>query len=132
MNILLKLPLHLFLGLVLFSAGPAVLGQQMEPVEEETVSGRELLAGCEENAAPGRPNQYCMEYVFGLIQTVLMLQQMENSGQQLFCINPQEVSLEKVTSDVTNWLRGARDRLDEDAYVLVSEALNKNYPCGKV
>jgi hypothetical protein len=58
-----------------------------------------------------------------------MLQQMENSGQKLFCIDPQAVSLEKVTADVTDWLRASRERLDEDAYVLVSEALNKKYPC---
>ncbi len=120
----------LYLCLALISLSP-VFAQEMQQ-EEEAVSGRELLAGCEENRIDDRPNQYCMQYVFGLIQTVLMLQQMENSGQQLFCIDPNRVSLEKVTADVTAWLQKARDRLDEDAYILVSEALNAKYPCGRV
>lgn len=98
---------------------------------EQAVSGRELLAGCEQDNPEAQPNQYCMRYVFGLVQTVVMVQQMDPGQQPLFCIDPQAVSLPQVTATVTGWLRANRDRLDEDAYVLVSEALHKHYPCKK-
>lgn len=102
-----------------------VMAQQ---VEEEMLSGGELLTGCKEGAAPGQPNQYCMRYVFGLVQTIDMLQQAE-PGQKLFCINPNVISLQEVTMKITAWLKGKSSRLNEDAYVLVSEALNTFYPC---
>ena len=104
-------------------------GQSFAQEDEEVLSGRELLASCEQGAAPGQPNQYCMQYVFGLVQTVLMLQQAAPDQPPLFCIDPQAVSLPEVTEQVVKWLRGVGDRLDEDAYVLVSEALHSKYPC---
>jgi len=75
-----------------------------------------------------RPTQACMRFIFGLVQTVTMLQQME-PGDKLFCIDPTAVSLEEVTGRVTAWLEQVPARLDEAAYVLVSEALNANWPC---
>lgn len=99
-----------------------------EAEEEEAVSGRELLADCDTGVADATPPRACMQYVFGLVQTVVMLQQME-PGQQLFCIDPTLVSLEEVTGKVTSWLKAVPNRLEEDAYILVSEALNSNYPC---
>ncbi len=103
----------------------ACLSFTVNSQEEEALSGRELLADCE---GITQPTQACMKYVFGLVQTVLMLQEME-PGQQLFCIDPTAVSLETVTSKVTAFLKDAPQRLNEDAYVLVSEALNTHYPC---
>ncbi len=97
---------------------------------EEVLSAQELLTGCEEGSLPGAPNQYCMQYVFGLVQTVLGLQQMEQSPL-LFCINPQVTRLEQATDNVINFLRSNNSRLDEDAYVLVTEALHKDYPCSQ-
>ena len=111
-----------------------VAAQEQPPVQkqqEKALSGRELLAGCEQGAAPDAPNQYCMRYVFGLVQTVVMVQKMDPSKEPLFCIDPKLVSLQEVTSNVTDWLRASRDRLNEDAYVLVSEALHEHYPCGR-
>ena len=96
--------------------------------EEEVLSGRELLTNCEEGALPGKPSQYCMQYVFGLVQTIDMLQQAD-AGQKLFCINPNVIGLEEVTMKIVGWLRQAQNRLDSDAYILVSEALNISYPC---
>ena len=114
------------LGLLLFfSAGP-VFSEAEE--EEEVLSGRELLSGCEEGAAPGAPNQYCMQYIFGLVQIVDQIQQADPS-QRIFCINPQQVRLEEVTETTTDWLKNVPDRLDEDAYKLVTQALNASYPC---
>jgi hypothetical protein len=112
----------------------AVAAQEQPPAQkqqEKALSGRELLAGCEQGAAPGAPNQYCMRYVFGLVQTVVMVQQMDSSKAPLFCIDPKLVSLQEVTTKVTDWLKTSRDRLDEDAYVLVSEALHQHYPCSR-
>ena len=99
-----------------------------ETAEEEAVTGRELLADCEQGTTAATPNQACMKYVFGLVQTVVMLQQMD-PGQKLFCIDPTAVSLEEVTTKVTAALKAVPERLDEEAYVLVSEALNTSYPC---
>jgi len=96
--------------------------------EEEVLSGRELLTNCEEGALPGKPNQYCMHYVFGIVQTIDMLQQAD-PGQKLFCIDPNVIGLEEVTMKLVEWLRQAQDRLDGDAYILISEALNISYPC---
>ena len=126
----LSIRLAAVLLLSVLAAGPAV-GQQAQKKPEKALSGRELLAGCEQGAVPGNPNQYCMRYVFGLVQTVVMVQQMDPSKKPLFCINPGVVSLQEVTTRVTDWLKASRDRLDEDAYVLVSEALHQHYPCGQ-
>lgn len=104
----------------------SVIAQETD--EEQAVTGRELLADCEPRATETMPNQACMKYVFGLVQTVVMLQQMDPS-KKLFCIDPTVVSLESVTSGVTAWLKAVPNRLDEEAYVLVSEALNTAYPC---
>lgn len=106
-----------------------VYAQDEAETEEEAVSGRELLAGCEEGAAPGAPNQYCMRYVFGLVQVVDSFQQAEPDQPRVFCINPNLVSLQEVTETVAGWLKGVPNRLDEDAYKLVTEALHTNYPC---
>ena len=99
-----------------------------EEGEEEAVTGRELLADCELGEPSLTPNRVCMQYVFGLVQTVVMLQQMDPDNK-LFCIDPTVVGLEEVTNKVKARLKAVPDRLDEDAYVLVSEALNISYPC---
>jgi len=114
---------------ILFILGAGTTSAEEEQVEEEVLSGQELLAGCEEGAAPGAPNQYCMRYIFGLVQTVDTLQQME-PGQKVFCINPHQISLQEVTETTTQWLRNVPERLNEDAYKLVTEALHSSYPCG--
>lgn len=96
--------------------------------EEEVLSAGELLDGCEEGASPGNPNQYCMRYVFGLVQVVDSFQRADPS-QQVFCIDPNEVSLQEVTETTTDYLQSEPHRLEEDAYKLVTEALHKYYPC---
>lgn len=117
-----------FAGVLLgiFLINGVVIAQEQD---EEVLSGKELLAGCEQGALPGQPNQYCMQYIFGLVQTVVMLQQFEPEQPQLFCIDPNSVGLPEVTGQVVEWLKASRDRLNEDAYVLVSEALHSKYPC---
>jgi Rap1a immunity proteins len=107
---------------------PCEFAFAQEADEEEAVTGRELLADCEQGATATTPNQACMKYVFGLVQTVVMLQQMDPS-KKLFCIDPTVVRLEEVTNKVTAALKAVPERLDEEAYVLVSEALNTSYPC---
>ena len=110
---------------LVFSYG---LVRAQETQEEEAVTGRELLLDCASSGAATAPNQACMQYVSGLVQTIVMLQEME-PGNKLFCIDPTVISLEEVTSKVTAWLKAQPLRLDEAAYVLVSEALNTAYPC---
>ena len=110
-------------------AGPV---QEAPPVpaegEEEVLSAGELLDGCEEGASPGNPNQYCMRYVFGLVQVVDSFQRADPS-QQVFCIDPNKVSLQEVTEMTTDYLESESHRMEEDAYKLVTEALHKHYPC---
>lgn len=96
--------------------------------EEEMLSAGELLKNCEEGASPGNPNQYCMRYVFGLVQVVDSFQRADPS-QQVFCIDPNKLSLQEVTETATDYLKSKSDRLDEDAYKLVTEALHASYPC---
>ncbi len=123
MQFYLKTLLILFLTV----AGP-VHAEVDSGTEEEVLSGQELLDGCEEGAAPGAPNQYCMRYVFGLVQMLDTLQQAD-PAQKIFCINPHVISLQVVTEKTTNWLKGVLHRLNEDAYKLVTEALHSSYPC---
>ena len=96
--------------------------------EEEVLTAREFLADCEKPTAASKPTQACMKFVFGLVQTVVMMHQMEGSAM-LFCIDPNAISLEEVTDTVTTWLEKVPARHGEEAYVLVSEALNESYPC---
>ena len=124
MNILINSAVILFL----ISQAPACAAGEETQKEEEAISGRELLDGCAEGATPGAPNQYCMRYIFGLVQTVDMLQQADPT-RKIFCINPNLVSLQKVTETTVNWIKKKPARLDEDAYKLVTESLHANYPC---
>jgi hypothetical protein len=117
-----------FLAVVIFACNSFLYAEEEFEEEEEVLSGRELLGGCEEGAAPGAPNQYCMQYVFGLVQVVDSFQQMD-PDQKVFCINPHQVSLQEVTEKTTEWLKNVPDRLNEDAYKLVTEALHDVYPC---
>lgn len=105
---------------------PAIAAE--DTADEEAISGQEFLDGCAEGSAPGAPNQYCMRYIFGLVQVVDSFQQADPK-QRIFCIDPQQVSLQEVTESTTNWLKSVPDRLHEDAYKLVTEALHKNYSC---
>ena len=82
--------------------------------EEEVLSGQELVDGCSEGYLPGKPNQYCMQYMFGLVQALAALQEME-PGNNLFCIDPTVIGLEEVTDNVTKWMNNVPDRLNEDA-----------------
>ncbi|HKK15534.1 MAG TPA: Rap1a/Tai family immunity protein [Gammaproteobacteria bacterium] len=100
-----------------------------ENLPEEALSGQELLDECSVGAAPGAPNQYCMRYIFGLVQVVDSFQNAEPSSPKIFCIDPNQVGLPEVTERTTNWLKSVPDRLDEDAYKLVTESLHINYPC---
>lgn len=114
--------------LILFGLGSQFSVTAENIVTEEVLSAGELLSNCEEEYLPGAPNQYCMRYVFGLVQTVISLQQAEQS-LPLFCINPQVTRLEEATDNVIGYLRSQSYRSNEDAYIIATEALNKNYPC---
>jgi len=124
MNILINIAVILFL----FCQVPAYAAGDEAQTSEEAISGRELLNGCAEGAAPGAPNQYCMRYVFGLVQVVDTFQQADPT-QKIFCINPNLVSLQEVTETTVNWLKKKPERLGEDAYKLVTESLHANYSC---
>ena len=124
MNLLIKIASILILA----CSVPVFAGEEGAETEEEAISGRELLDGCAEGAAPGAPNQYCMRYVFGLVQVVDAFQQADPT-QKIFCINPNQVSLQEVTESTVNWLKQRPERMNEDAYKLVTEALHTNYSC---
>ena len=96
--------------------------------EEEVLSGQELVDGCSDGYSPGKPNQFCMQYIFGLVQVLAALQEME-PGNKLFCIDPTAIGLEEVTDNVTKWMISIPERLDEAAYILASQALHESYPC---
>ena len=95
---------------------------------EELLTAGELLNSCEEGSTPGSPNQYCMRYLYGYIQTVLLLQQAEQSPP-IFCINPRVTPIEEATDNMIAHLRNQSSRSNEPAQQIVLEGLNKNYPC---
>ena len=96
--------------------------------EEEVLSGQELVDGCSEGYLPGKPNQYCMQYMFGLVQALAALQEMQPDNK-VFCIDPTLIGLGEVTDNVTKWMESAPERLHEDAYILATQALHESYPC---
>ncbi len=98
--------------------------------EEDVLSGQELVDGCSEGYLPGKPNQYCMQYMFGLVQALAALQEME-PGNKLFCIDPTVIGLDEVTDNVTKWMNSVPERLNEDAYILATQALHESYPCSQ-
>jgi len=98
--------------------------------EEEVLSGQELVDGCSEGYLPGKPNQYCMQYMFGLVKALAALQEME-PGNKIFCIDPTVIGLDEVTDNVTKWMVNAPERLNEDAYILATQALHESYPCSQ-
>ena len=124
MNLLRKF-LFIFFNLMILSS-PLVYGEDDD--SEELITAGELLNSCEEGSVPGSPNQYCMRYLYGYIQTVLMLQQAEQSPP-IFCINPLVTPIEEATDNMIAYLRSQSSRLNEPAQQIVLEGLNKNYPC---
>lgn len=121
--------LHLVLCMVALLAVFPARAEQDTAIDEEALTGQELLDECSVGAAPGSPNQYCMRYIFGLVQVVDSFQNADPSSQKIFCIDPNQVSLQEVTETTTDWLKTVPGRLSEDAYKLVTESLHKNYPC---
>ncbi len=109
------------------SAAPVV--PEGEPaVEEQVLTGRELLDSCTRGEADAEAHTFCMTFMVGLVQTVSMMQQ-SGDGPGLFCIDPNQVSPEDVSRRAVAWLHARPERLDEEAYVLVGEALHQGYPC---
>ena len=119
----------ILLILVCIAAQISFIPVQAEEEEEVFLTAGELLAGCDEGAAPGAPNQYCMQFLFGLVQNVIFLQQADPNQLQVFCIDPQKISLPEVTDQMTAYLRTQEGRLHQEAYKLAIESLAKNYPC---
>ncbi len=69
--------LFIFLNLIILNS-PLVYGE--DDSNEELLTAGELLNSCEEGSIPGSPNEYCMRYLFGYIQHILMLQQAEKKS----------------------------------------------------
>ena len=122
--ILYKKLFFILLSLVILNS-PMTLA---EDTDDEMLSAGELLKSCEENSTPGAPNQYCMRYLYGLIQTVMMLQQADQSPP-IFCINPQVTPIQEATDNMIAYLRGQSSRSNEEAQKIVLEGLSKTYPC---
>ena len=102
-----------------------VLAEEKEP---ELLTAGELLDSCEKGSVPGTPNNGCVQYVVGLVLTVMQLHQAEQSAP-FFCINPQLNPKEEVTDNVIAYLIKQSSRSQEAAQTLVLEALTKSYPC---
>ncbi len=109
------------------SAAPAAPGGE-PAAEEQVLTGRELLDSCARGQADPEAHAFCMTFMVGLVQTVSVIQQ-AGDGPALFCIDPNQVSPEDVRGRAVAWLQARPERLDEEAYVLVGEALHQGYPC---
>jgi hypothetical protein len=125
--ILYKKLFFILLSLVILNS-PMTLA---EDADDEMLSAGELLKSCEENSTPGAPNQYCMRYLYGFIQTVMMLQQADQSPP-IFCINPQVTPIQEATENMIAYLRSQSSRSNEEAQRIVLEGLSKTYPCSAV
>lgn len=110
---------------------PLTVLAQADGDAEELLSGAELLANCQPAGGASAPTVYCMQFVSGLVQTLASLQEMAPADEWLFCVDPATDALEDVTGQVTGWLQTRPERLEEPAFLLVSEALRDNYPCSE-
>ena len=119
--------IHKFILLTLLTL-PLPLAFAEDDETEELLTAGELLKSCEEGSTPGSPNQYCMRFLFQYIQTLLMLQQAEQSPP-IFCINPRVTPIEEATDNMIAFLRSQASRSNEAAQQIVLEGLNKMYPC---
>tara|TARA_R110002072_G_scaffold178580_2_gene334635 strand:- start:18044 stop:18436 length:393 start_codon:yes stop_codon:yes gene_type:complete len=121
---LIKKTILILLSLGLLNSN-IVLAEEEEP---ELLTAGELLESCEKGSVPGAPNSGCMQYVVGLVLTVMQLHQAEQSAP-FFCINPQLNPKEEVTDNVIAYLRKQSSRARDAAQTLALEALTKSYPC---
>ena len=119
--------IHKVILLALLTLGLSLAFAEDDETEELLTAG-ELLKSCEEGSTPGSPNQYCMRFLFQYIQTLLMLQQAEQSPP-IFCINPRVTPIEEATDNMIAFLRSQSSRSNEAAQQIVLEGLNKMYPC---
>ena len=119
--------IHKFILLTLLTL-PLHLAFAEDDETEELLTAGELLKSCEEGSTPGSPNQYCMRFLFQYIQTLLMLQQAEQSPP-IFCINPRVTPIEEATDNMIAFLRSQSSRSNEAAQQIALEGLNKMYPC---
>ena len=119
--------IHKFILLTLLTL-PLPLAFAEDDETEELLTAGELLKSCEDGSTPGSPNQYCMRFLFQYIQTLLMLQQAEQSPP-IFCINPRVTPIEEATDNMIAFLRSQSSRSNEAAQQIVLEGLNKMYPC---
>jgi hypothetical protein len=107
---------------------PAPSGDSPSVTEEQVLTGRELLDRCAPGEADSEAHKFCMTFMVGLVQTVAVMQQ-EGEGPALFCIDPNLVSPEDVRGRAVKWMQARPERLNEEAYLLVGEALHQAYPC---
>ena len=119
--------IHKFILLTLLTL-PLHLAFAEDDETEKLLTAGELLKSCEKGSTPGSPNQYCMRFLFQYIQTLLMLQQAEQSPP-IFCINPRVTPIEEATDNMIAFLRSQSSRSNEAAQQIVLEGLNKMYPC---
>jgi hypothetical protein len=107
---------------------PARSGDAAAATEEQVLTGRELLDSCAPGEADPEAHKFCMTFMVGLVQTVAVMQQ-AGEGPALFCIDPNLVSPEDVRGRAVKWMQARPERLNEEAYLLVGEALHQAYPC---
>ncbi len=97
-----------------------------QETEEEAINGHELKAACQTDS---QGMATCHTFIVTLVQTVTMIQAMGGEGGDLFCISPEAVSIDKVRLSILDWFDANKTRLEEEAYILASQALHEAYPC---
>lgn len=117
--------------LLILAAAVAIpaLAQAEEGAGEELLTGAELYENCQGDADEAPPKAYCKEFVYGLVHTLVGLQEMQPEADKIFCIDPNKIGLDEVTLKVTEWLGEHPDRHEEPAYLLTAEALREYYAC---
>lgn len=117
--------------LIMVLAVQSVPAQNEEGTGEELLTAGELYDNCKGDAEEPAPTAYCKEFIYGLVQTLTSLQEMQPEAERLFCIDPNRIGLEEVTLNVTEWLAEHPERHDKPAYLVTAEALGTYYPCSQ-
>lgn len=100
-----------------------------EVAEEQILTGKELLDSCTaDTSTDSEEHKFCMVFMVGLVQHVSLMQQ-SGESPPLICVDPNQVTPEAVRDSAVRWMKLHESRMDEAAYILVTEALHQAYPC---
>jgi hypothetical protein len=95
--------------------------------EETFLTAGELLALCR-SAEQSAGEAQCLEFIFGLAQTVASMQQNDPSVQY-FCIDPQVTAIQSVQRALVQGIEAQPQAAERPAFEVAIDVLGREWPC---